>query len=152
MRDRDWKERFRAWLYHPAYQFEPVVRSMLLDIREAEQKDRPALAASYGGFIRSHQGGARIILAKAMMEQLHITTTQHVAFFVMKEVFKSAASTEALNASFAKSGRTANERHMTAARKVVHARQDQVGRYAGLYRWYCRLLDRRLASIKSSLR
>ena len=152
MRNREWKEYFRREMHDTECKFESTVQAMLQGIREAEPKDRPALAASFGGFVRSHQSGARLVLAKAMMEQLHITTTQHVACMVMKTVFGTAASTNTLDACFAKSGRTANEKHVETARQALHQHPDQVKRYAGLYRWYCGALNRRIKVIKATAR
>lgn len=87
-----------------------------------------------------------------MIEQLHITTTQHVACMVMKTVFGTAVITKILDACFAKSGRTVNEKHMEAARQALHQHPDQVRRYAGLYRWYCGALNRRIETIKTTAR
>ncbi|MEC4720426.1 hypothetical protein RY831_14785 [Noviherbaspirillum sp. CPCC 100848] len=64
---------------------------MLLDILAAGPMERPALAASFGGFVRNSQCHIRIVLANPMMANLGIKPTQHVTSLIMNLTFGRAA-------------------------------------------------------------
>lgn len=147
MRDHEWKQYFRRG-FEDRGLFTATVVGMLRDIRGASPKDRPACSASFGGFVRNCRTHIRIVLARAVIEQLGITPTQHVASFVMKWLFGVAASTTTLDWFFADPGRNASVKHMKQARVLLGARGDQVSRYQGLYQWYCAELQRRIGRIR----
>jgi hypothetical protein len=137
MRDGEWKKLFISALRdldHVA-----AIKFHLEMIRTAETlPERQAAAGAYGGFRRNSRSWARCKLAGAMMEQLQITPTLHVAKFVMRKTFGQAAGNDELDRRFAKRGRDATEKFMDEARKILAMRPDQVTRYTGLYEWFCR--------------
>lgn len=151
MRDRDWKRRFLADL--DDINFQQAMRFHLQEIREAEDlPERQSAAGAYGGFRRNTRSRVRCDLARAMMEQLHITPTLHVAKFVMRQAFGMAASNEELDRRFAKTGRDATEKFMDEARKILASRPDQVARYGGLYEWFCRAEKRTARQIQQRMK
>lgn len=86
------------------------------------------------------------------MSSLGITTTQHVAFEVMKQLFGASASTDMLDKLFADSDRDASEKHMAAARAALDSAPGMIERYSGLYEWYCAELKHRVAKIRAAVR
>jgi hypothetical protein len=137
MRDGEWKRLFINALRdldHVA-----AIKFHLEMIRTAETlPERQAAAGAYGGFRRVSRSWARCKLAGAMMDQLHITPTLHVAKFVMQKTFGQAAANDELDRRFAKRGRDATVKFMDEAREILAQRPDQVARYSGLYAWFCR--------------
>lgn len=147
MLDREWKQYFKFGVEVGGL-FNAAVADMLLEIQTASPKDRPAYAASFGGFVRGCQTHVRIVLARAMIRELHITPTQHVASFVMRSVFGRAASTATLDQHFAVPSRDASVKYMDAARLILARRDVQAIRYARLYEWYCGELKRRIMLLR----
>lgn len=141
MRDKDWKRLFLGALEDIEHQ--QAIRFHLRQIREAKElPERQAAAGAYGGFRRSTRAWARCRLATAMMQDLHITPTLHVAKFVMRQTFGMAVANELLNRRFAKHGRDATEKFMDDARKILATQASQVARYGGLYAWFCKVEQR----------
>jgi hypothetical protein len=151
MLDREWKRYFRSG-FEAGGRFTVTVAGMLRDIRAASPQDRPAYAASFGGFVRNCRTHVRIVLTRALIGQLGITPTQHVASFVMKSLFGVAASTATLDWFFADSSRDASVKHMSQARLILAQRGDQIERFRGLYLWFCAELQRRIGRIRGRLK
>lgn len=125
--------------------------AMLVAIRDASAEDKTRLAPKFGGFLRRLRCTARVDLTKGILQQLGITSTQHVASMVMKRLFKTAADIAVLNQHFALAGRDATEKHTAAASLALDNAPDVVQRYAELYSWYNDELKRRVDHLKSEL-
>ncbi|WP_371765582.1 hypothetical protein [Massilia sp.] len=146
MKPAEWIDKCERWLTNP--QFETFVLDQLKTIRTAPTaSDRARYAGSFGGFLRSARSSARLELAEAMMKELAVETTQHVAFMLMKKAFGQAAKTATLD-RFAKSGRDASEKHMSEACAAAADKEHLVERYGGMYAWYIKRLALQIARIK----
>jgi hypothetical protein len=150
MLDKEWKRLFLGALEDIEHQ--QAVRFHLRQIREAEELPaRQSAAGAYSGFRRSTRAWARSRLATAMMEELHITPTLHVAKFVMRRTFGMAVANDVLNHHFAMHGRDSTEKFMENARKILAAHLGQVARYGALYAWFCKVEHRTARKIRKSL-
>jgi hypothetical protein len=149
--DLEWKNYFREQLDDPGTDFVAVTTTMLIAIRDASTENKPRLAPKFGGFLRRLRCSARVDLTKGILEQLKITSTQHVASMVMKRIFKTAADIAVLNRHFALAGRDATEKHTAAALLALDDAPGVVKRYADLYDWYNDELKRRVDQLKTEL-
>lgn len=148
MRDTDWMGLCQRHFTAPA--FEATVRQLLDAIRHASSAtERARRAAELGGFLRRERSHARMLLAAALMKDLAIEPTQHVASVVMSKAFGTAASTASLDA-FALPGRDASEKHMTEARIALARCPEQVEAYGNRYSWYCRELKKHIARLRAA--
>lgn len=150
--DLEWKNYFKEKLDDPVTDFVATTTSMLIAIREASAKDKVRLAPKFGGFLRRLRCAARIDLTKGILQQLEITSTQHVASLVMKRLFKTAADIAVLNRHFALAGRDATEKYTAAAAFALDNAPGEVTRYADLYNWYDAELKRRVDQLKDEIR
>lgn len=145
MRDDEWiylcREHFKS------ADFEQTARDLLRAIREASEIERPRVAAQYGGFLRRERSHARVLLAGALMRDLAIEPTQHVASMIMLQAFDMAASTAELD-RFALPGRDASVKHMDRARAIVDGNPLVVARYALRYLWFCDELKQQIARLR----
>lgn len=147
VRDREWIRQFRAELSDG--DFKSLVLSHLNSIRSAPPKDRPAEAARFGGFLRSCRCSCRIKLAQSLIQELKITSTLHVAKYVMRHAFGEAVSNDDLKGYFARSGRDSTEKYMDDARRKVIAHPILVEQHARLYEFYCKALKKAVKKLKA---
>lgn len=149
--DLEWKNYFKEQLDDPGADFVADTTAMLVAIREANAEEKIRLAPKFGGFLRRLRSAARIDLTKGILQQLELTSTQHVAFMVMKRLFKTGADVAVLNRHFALTGRDASEKHTAAASLALDNASDEVKRYAELYNWYNAELTRRVKALKNQI-
>lgn len=146
MREHEWMAKCNARF--DSVEFVKAVNAHLTAIREAENKREWAREAGrFGGFLRSMRSLARVELVEALIKELAIEPTQHVAFMLMKRAFGQAAETATLD-HFATPGRDASEKHMDAARAAATKRSEVVEHYGALYAWYLKRLDLVIATLK----
>lgn len=128
--------------------FAAFVQDQLATIRNAPtRREKGRLAGAFGGHLRVNRSGARLELAEAMMRELAVEPTQHVAYMLMKKAFGQAAETATLD-RFAKPDRDASEKHMKSARAAAAAQPSILRRYASMYKWYVQRLDLHIARLK----
>lgn len=133
-------------------EFVKTATAHLEAIRTApDLRERAREAGRFGGFVRGMLSLARVELAEALIQELAVEPTQHVAFMLMKRAFSQAAETATLN-QFAKPGRDASEKHMDAARAAATKRPDVIARYRKMYVWYDKRLDAVIGALRAKAR
>jgi hypothetical protein len=148
MQPHEWMTKCEQCFADPVFQ--AFVRDQLAAIHNATtMQEKGRFAGRFGGYLRSLRSAARLELAEALMRELAIEPTQHVAYMLMKQAFRRAAETATLD-RFAKSGRDASEKHMEEARVAAAARPRVIARYASMYQWYVDRLDLHIAKLKGS--
>lgn len=129
-------------------EFAKAVEAHLAAIRDAPTiRDRAREAGRFGGFMRAMRSAARLELAKAMIRELEVEPTQHVASMLMLRAFEQAAETATLD-YFAKPGRDASKKYMDAARTAAAQQPGVIARYGHMYDWYIDRLDLVIARLK----
>lgn len=127
--------------------FRRAAADFLQAIWEASEKDKPRKAAEFGGFMRRQRTMARLVLADALMTELGIVQTQHVANLVMTFTFGTAARTAVLD-RFAEPGRDAGDKYTKPARASLARRPDLVLHFSQLYNWFCQELKNQIRKIR----
>jgi hypothetical protein len=148
MQPHEWMTKCEHCFVDPV--FKAFVRDQLAAIHNATTtQEKARFAGRFGGYLRSLRSAARLELAEALMRELAIARTQHVAYMLMKQAFGEAAETATLD-RFAKPGRDASEKHMEEARVAAAAQPRVLARYAGMYHWYVERLALHIARLKGS--
>lgn len=99
---------------------------------------RAAAAASFGGVLRSIRSKIRMDTATEIMQLLEITPTVHVARAVMLKAFDQSVSGDALVHRFGDPGRSAANKVMHEARKILESeRAEKVCKsFSEVYSWF----------------
>lgn len=131
-------------------EFAKAVQAHLAAIRDAPTiRERAREAGRFGGFMRATRSAARIELAMAMILELGVEPTQHVASMLMLRAFGQAAETATLD-YFATPGRNASEKYMDAARTAAAQQPSVIARYGQMYGWYIDRLALVIARLKGT--
>jgi hypothetical protein len=112
----------------------------------------PAIRAEQGrlgGLVRRIKTHGRVYLAGKLIEKLGIESTQTVAKKVMLAAFDQAASTADLTQSFAKPGRSANEKFVDQAMLALQNKSADVASCKADYEAFSARLVEKLSQIKA---
>lgn len=150
MQMRQWMTQCEAELCSVG--FIDAIKAHSTAIRNAQDpSERAREAGRFGGFLRLTRSAARLALAEALIVELGVVPTQHVASMLMKETFGEAAETATLD-RFATPGRDASEKHMHEARAATVKHAAVLTRYGSMYAWYVERLDTVVASLRGARR
>jgi hypothetical protein len=134
--------------------FTDAVNACLDNIEEAETaQELGKHCGIFGGLLRRHREQARLGLAEALMRELRIEPTIHVAIMIMNDAFGQIAHIGEIDALFARPGRVRDTQHlMTQAKRKIAADKASSDaafeRYGKLYSRYTFIQKARVKEIK----
>lgn len=148
MQDKEWIDRWHARLR--AQPFTQAVNDHLDAIQEAESvTELGRRLGQFGGYLRRQRERTRLDLTEALIKELAVTPTFHVARMLMVECFGKIVHNEALVEWFALPGRTHDTQHlMDLARHALAKHPHARARYRGLHDYYGKALKLRVKEIK----
>lgn len=115
---------------------ELLVQALLNEKARQDMTERVRNKRRMTRYLALKEGEARLKLAAKLIEELGVTSTQHVGAYVMRKCFAIAARTATLDDRFAQRGRRATVKYMDEARAKVDRADAQVERYRSVYDWY----------------
>lgn len=99
-----------------------------------------------------HEARARVALTHALIQQLQVVSTVHVARYLMRAACGQGVRNDWLVDAFALRGRRAVVKYMQDAVDALAAQPDLAPRYRAWYDWYRRLVARRVRELRRSWR